>query len=46
MEMLWQIHILPLKLYGTLEPTFIFPCNFLILSPLSVVFALYYLYTI
>lgn len=41
MGKLCQIHILPLNLKGTLEPTFVFPCNFLILSPVRVVFALY-----
>lgn len=36
------IHIHPLNLKGTLELTFVFPGNFLILSPVSVVFALHY----
>lgn len=46
MGKLWQKHILPLNPKGTLVPTFVFPCNFLILSPVRVVFALYYIYTI
>jgi len=43
MGKLCQMHILLFNREETLEPTFVFACYFLILSPVSVMFALYYL---